>query len=418
MQFLEDYINGGEVELLLDAIQVTAGPLHALAAAIRPARMAVPTASSLNRPQSPSAGPALASKSAGSLLTSYIPTSTGGTPSAGQGRGMNSGPSTAAVSSIGAQVLPQAGAMASNTARSPGLGLVPSSLLPTDVSVLLRSAYWVRIVYRQEFAIDMRCFAGDQVWLQPAPPPHSGGKVSGGSLPCPQFRTFVVEHITLGMNSADSVGGGFVMAVGSAVSNSVNTAATNGARLSNQGGNLLIRAGNTMGPGPGIAHAGLATNGTVVSPGTGRSAVTSSSLGSSLGLRGELNPVLVGMGDDGGYGGAWVPLAALKKVLRATLRYLGGLWLFAQFPSILKEVLVSTVRENEGALLNHDPEQPALRFFIRYTFSDDLLLSELLHSEQECSIKFPAILPVNSCKLFCFAASIGSNLLEVIVTCA
>ena len=39
MQFLEDFINGGEIELLLDCIRLTAGPLHVLSDAIRSARM-------------------------------------------------------------------------------------------------------------------------------------------------------------------------------------------------------------------------------------------------------------------------------------------------------------------------------------------------------------------------------------------
>lgn len=300
VQFLEDYINGGEVELLLDAIQVTAGPLHALAAAIRPARMAVPSSGSNNK---------------------------------------------------GVPGTPQGGLPSNTQGRSPGPGLVPSSLLPTDVSVLLRSAYWVRIVYRREFAIDMRCFAGDQVWLQPAPPPQwSGGNGNaGGSLACPQFRTFVVDHVTLGMNSADTVGAG-AGAAGPLGSNSPNTGANNGSRQ-------LARPGNTIGGNNTTASAQGGATGTV--------ALRNAAAGSSMSIRGELNPALVGMGDDGGYGGAWVPLAALKKVLRGTLRYLGGLWLFAQFPNILKEVLASTLNQTEGALLNHDPEQPALRFFIR-----------------------------------------------------
>lgn len=297
VQYLEEYINGGEVELLLDAIQVTAGPLQALVAAIRPPRMAVPSSGSNNK---------------------AVP----GTP--------------------------QGGAPANTQGRPPGPGLVPSSLLPTDVSVLLRSAYWVRIVYRREFAIDMRCFAGDQVWLQPAPPPQLSGANgnAGGSLPCPQFRTFVVDHVTLGMNSADTVGVG---AAGPLGSNSPNTAANNGSRQAGRPGNN-IGSNNTTAVAQGNA--------------TVAGAMRMAAAG-SISIRGELNPALVGMGDDGGYGGAWVPLAALKKVLRGTLRYLGGLWLFAQFPNILKEVLASTLNPSEGALLNHDPEQPALRFFIR-----------------------------------------------------
>lgn len=366
VQFLEDYINGGDVELLLDAIQVTAGPLHALAAAIRPARMAVPSSGSSHRPSSPS--PASASAlvvksggSAGTMMSVYGPAGPGLNPGAGQGRGINAGPlPNAAVNGVassngGVSGTPQ-GALPSNTGRNPGPGLVPSSLLPTDVSVLLRSAYWVRIVYRREFAIDMRCYAGDQVWLQPAPPPRGGGKGAGGSLPCPQFRTFVVEHVTLGMNSADTVGGGPAGPSLSMGNNSPNTGAGNGPR---HAGAAVNRPGNTTGSNTAGAQGGSTVSGAL------RNAATGSGLANSISIRGELNPALVGMGDDGGFGGAWVPLAALKKVLRGTLRYLGGLWLFAQFPSILKEVLASTLNNNEGALLNHDPEQPALRFFIR-----------------------------------------------------
>ncbi|XP_024384520.1 mediator of RNA polymerase II transcription subunit 14 isoform X3 [Physcomitrium patens] len=350
-KFLEDYINGGEVELLLDAIQVTAGPLHALAAAIRPARMAAPASGSSHRPSSPSPGTGMAARagasSAGSGMSLY------GSGGAGQGQGQGAGANGSVnygMNSNGGPGTPQGG-MPSNSGRNPGPGLVPSTLLPTDVSVLLRSAYWIRIVYRRDFAIDMRCFAGDQVWLQPAPPPRSGGKGGGGSLPCPQFRTFVVEHVTLGMSSSvDSVGGG---AIGSS---SPSTGANSGAR---QAGGGVGRAGNSVGSTIAAMQGGSGLGG------GSRSLATGSGVGGAISIRAELNPALVGMGDDGGYGGAWVPLAALKKVLRGTLRYLGGLWLFAQFPGILREVLASTLNQNEGALLNHDPEQPALRFFIR-----------------------------------------------------
>jgi mediator of RNA polymerase II transcription subunit 14 len=81
-------------------------------------------------------------------------------------------------------------------------------------------------------------------------------------------------------------------------------------------------------------------------------------------VRGELNTAIIGLGDDGGYGGGWVPLVALKKVLRGILKYLGVLWLFAQLPNLLKEILGSILKDNEGALLNLDQEQPALRFFV------------------------------------------------------
>jgi len=81
-------------------------------------------------------------------------------------------------------------------------------------------------------------------------------------------------------------------------------------------------------------------------------------------MRSELSSTFTALGDYGGYGGAWVPLAALKKVLRGILKYLGVLWLFSQFPELLKEILGSVLNENEGALLNLDQEQPALRFFV------------------------------------------------------
>ncbi|KAK1417865.1 hypothetical protein QVD17_26999 [Tagetes erecta] len=72
-------------------------------------------------------------------------------------------------------------------------------------------------------------------------------------------------------------------------------------------------------------------------------------------LRGELNTAIIGLGDDGGYGGGWVPLVALKKVLRGILK------------------------DNEGALLNLDPEQPALRFFVGgYVFAVSVHRVQLL----------------------------------------
>eukprot|EP00246_Nothoceros_aenigmaticus_P010138 TRINITY_DN26470_c0_g1_i1.p1 TRINITY_DN26470_c0_g1~~TRINITY_DN26470_c0_g1_i1.p1 ORF type:complete len:464 (-),score=84.61 TRINITY_DN26470_c0_g1_i1:517-1704(-) len=102
-------------------------------------------------------------------------------------------------------------------------------------------------------------------------------------------------------------------------------------------------------------------------------------LGPLVGPRNEFNPATLGMGDDGGYGGAWVPLAALRKVLRNTLRYLGVLWLFAQFPAILREVLGSILSQNEGSLQSLDPEQPALRFFIgNYLFAASMQRDKLI----------------------------------------
>lgn len=66
----------------------------------------------------------------------------------------------------------------------------------------------------------------------------------------------------------------------------------------------------------------------------------------------------------GSYGGGSVPLVALKKVLRGIRKYLRVLWLFAQLPHLLKEILGSILNDNEGALLNLDQEQPTVRFFV------------------------------------------------------
>lgn len=66
----------------------------------------------------------------------------------------------------------------------------------------------------------------------------------------------------------------------------------------------------------------------------------------------------------GGYRDGSVPLVALKKVLRGLRKYLRVLWLFAQLPHLLKEILGSILNDNEGALLNLDHEQPAAHFFV------------------------------------------------------
>jgi mediator of RNA polymerase II transcription subunit 14 len=115
----------------------------------------------------------------------------------------------------------------------------------------------------------------------------------------------------------------------------------------------LNRVGNAV---PGSSNLAVLSSGLPIrrSPGVGVPAH----------VRGELNTAIIGLGDDGGYGGGWVPLVALKKVLRGILKYLGVLWLFAQLPGLLKEILGSILKENEGALLNLDQEQPALRFFV------------------------------------------------------
>lgn len=389
VQYLEDYINGGEVELLLDCIRVTVGPLSSLASAIRPARMMGPSPNAANASISLVVGgsPAISSKpSAGnSMLGQVMSPNSGSTSSSGPAPGrLPNGTSALGVGSVGpTNQAPQPGGLASGPGR-PVSGLVPSSLLPTDVSVLLRTPYWIRIVYRKQFAMDMRCFAGDHVWLQPSPPPRSGQ--GGASLPCPQFRPFVMEHVALGLSNAEAAAGnstGNGNTQGSFGASSAgwgsginpvsaslrsNPGALGGARLGSNAMAIPNRPGNMQGgPQTPSGNAGVVAN-------SGRTVI-----GSSSGTRGEYT-ALFGLGDDGGYGGAWVPLVALKKVLRGTLRYLGVLWLFAQFPNILREILGSMLRESEGSLLNHDPEQPALRFFIGYSLSTFIFESSLMLS--------------------------------------
>ncbi|XP_027349366.1 mediator of RNA polymerase II transcription subunit 14 isoform X2 [Abrus precatorius] len=367
-KFLEDFINGAEVSSLLDCIRLTAGPLHALAAATRPAR-AGPV---------PGVAAALSSipkqtgyiSSQGLLLGNS--TTNVGQPTSGPG----ANPVMSSASGLSNQTLSML------AAGRGGPGIVPSSLLPIDVSVVLRGPYWIRIMYRKQFAVDMRCFAGDQVWLQPATPPKEG-RPSGGSLPCPQFRPFIMEHVAQELNGLDP---SFTGQQAGGLANSNNPTPNSGSQLMAANGNrinlptsaAMSRTGNqvTSLNRVGNALAGssnLALMQSAVSlrrpPGTVVPAH----------VRGELNTAIIGLGDDGGYGGGWVPLVALKKVLRGILKYLGVLWLFAQLPDLLKEILGSILKDNEGALLNLDPEQPALRFFVGgYVFAVSVHRVQLL----------------------------------------
>ncbi|KAM7269822.1 hypothetical protein ACFE04_025319 [Oxalis oulophora] len=370
-KFLEDFINGGEVAPLLDCIRLTAGPLHALAAATRPARA------------SPAPGaPPLATAAA---TIASVPKQTGHTPSPGQ---LLSSPTTnvnSSNSSVGNLV--NHGLAVPNLINSPvvrgGPGIVPSSLLPIDVSVVLRGPYWIRIVYRKHFAVDMRCFAGDQVWLQPATPPKGGPSV-GGSLPCPQFRPFIMEHVAQELNGFDASFSNGQPTMGMA--NPGNPSPGSGAQPSN--GARVGLSNSTPMQRPANQVAGLTRVANGLSGGSSNLAVVSSGLpvrrspgaaGFPAQVRGELNTAIIGLGDDGGYGGGWVPLVALKKVLRGILKYLGVLWLFAQLPDLLKEILGSILKDNEGALLNLDQEQPALRFFVGgYVFAVSVHRIQLL----------------------------------------
>ena len=336
MQFLEDFVNCNEVASFLDCIRLTAGPLLSLGGAIRPAKMpAVPAVCSAPQKQS------------GVLLT-------------------NGSSSTTVHNSHDVQT----SSILSAAGRT-GPGLVPSSLMPFDVSVVLRGPYWIRIIYRNKFSVDMRCFAGDQVWLQPATPPKGGPSI-GGSLPCPQFRPFIMEHVAQGLNTLEP---GFLNArhTGPHLNASANTlygsqqVVTTPNRLSG-GAPEVVKPSPSVGIqiAPSVSRAGdamLPSSG-FPSGTAGASAHLSPGTNLPVHMKGELNTAFIGLGDDGGYGGGWVPHAALKKVLRSILKYLGVLWLFAQLPDLLKDILGSVLKDNEGALLNLDQEQPALRFFV------------------------------------------------------
>lgn len=339
---------------------MTAGPLHALAAATRPARAA------------PVSGlPGIAATISSTLKqTGYVPSP--GPPNANtnasqasSGPGGNPGITTQS-GPIGTHSTTSALAAAAAAAAAAGRGgpgIVPSSLLPIDVSVVLRGPYWIRIIYRKNFAVDMRCFAGDQVWLQPATPPKVGQPI-GGSLPCPQFRPFIMEHVAQELNGIDSNFPAAQQALGLPNPNNPGSApqlsATPANRANLPSAAAISRAGNALAA---LNRIGTALPGAPNLP-VGSPLRRPPGSGVPAHVRGELNTAIIGLGDDGGYGGGWVPLVALKKVLRGILKYLGVLWLFAQLPDLLKEILGSILKDNEGALLNLDQEQPALRFFV------------------------------------------------------
>jgi mediator of RNA polymerase II transcription subunit 14 len=337
MQFLEDFVNCNEVDSLLDCIRLTSGPLLALGGAIRPAKMpAVPAVCSS------------AQKQNGVLLASGSSSTTVHTNSHDA--------QTSSTLSAAGRTVP---------------GLVPSSLMPFDVSVVLRGPYWIRIIYRNKFSIDMRCFAGDQVWLQPATPPKGGPSV-GGSLPCPQFRPFIMEHVAQGLNTLEP---SFLNARHTVphLNASANTLSGSQQVVTTpnplSGGTpgvvkLIPSVGSPVAPSVSRGGNAMLPSSGFPSGTAGASAHLSSGTNLPVHMKGELNTAFIGLGDDGGYGGGWVPHAALKKVLRSIHKYLGVLWLFAQFPDLLKDILGSVLKDNEGALLNLDQEQPALRFFV------------------------------------------------------
>ncbi|KAI4364566.1 hypothetical protein MLD38_020640 [Melastoma candidum] len=371
-KFLEDFTNGGEVASLLDCIRLTAGPLHSLAAATRPARAApvsgFPGLTAIHSSLSKQTGYA---SSHGLLATS--------TTNAGQAAPATSGNPvlSATIAPSGNHNIANSGVLVAAVRGGPGI--VPSSLLPIDVSVVLRGPYWIRIIYRKHFAVDMRCFAGDHVWLQPATPPK-GGPTVGGSLPCPQFRPFIMEHVAQELNGLEPNSNGAQPLMGPA----------NNSSSPNPGSNSQLGTANGIRPNPTSLNPrpgsqGIPSNRAGNAPSTNMGVVVGLPIRRSPGtnvpahVRGELNTAIIGLGDDGGYGGGWVPLLALKKVLRGILKYLGVLWLFAQLPDLLKEILGSILNNNEGALLNLDQEQPALRFFVGgYVFAVSVHRVQLL----------------------------------------
>ncbi|CAN6895336.1 unnamed protein product [Brassica oleracea] len=342
-KFLEDFINGGEVESLLDCIRLTAGPLTALAAATRPARASSATGVTVV--------PATATSRQSNQTQQTQPSTLAAPNAVGQSA------SGSAVASPSPAPSPLGGSFHGAAGRS-GPGIVPSSLLPIDVSVVLRGPYWIRIIYRKRFAVDMRCFAGDQVWLQPATPPKGGASI-GGSLPCPQFRPFIMEHVAQELNGLEPN-----------LTGSQGATNPSGSRVNFSPSSAMSRAV--------MSRVGSVASGSLV-VGSGLSVRRPPGSGVPAHVRGELNTAIIGLGDDGGYGGGWVPLVALKKVLRGILKYLGVLWLFAQLPDLLREILGSILKENEGALLNLDQEQPALRFFVGgYVFAVSVHRVQLL----------------------------------------
>ncbi|XP_022937690.1 mediator of RNA polymerase II transcription subunit 14-like [Cucurbita moschata] len=376
-KFLEDFINGAEVASLLDCIRLTAGPLHALAAATRPAR-AGPVST---LPVIAAALSSLPKHGAHTPTQNVLPSSSGTITGQATNGQVGSTVSSSVAGPLANHSLHGAAMLAA--AGRGGPGIAPSSLLPIDVSVVLRGPYWIRIIYRKQFAVDMRCFAGDQVWLQPATPAKVNPSI-GGSLPCPQFRPFIMEHVAQELNGLEPNFPGVQQTVAQSAPNNQNpnsssqTTAANGNRLSLPGSPAMSRVGNQ------VANVNRGGN---ALPGSSNLASVSSGLplrrppgaGVPAHVRGELNTAIIGLGDDGGYGGGWVPLVALKKVLRGILKYLGVLWLFAQLPDLLKEILGSILRDNEGALLNLDPEQPALRFFVGgYVFAVSVHRVQLL----------------------------------------
>ncbi|XP_035839851.1 mediator of RNA polymerase II transcription subunit 14-like [Helianthus annuus] len=270
-----------EVSSLLDCIRLTVGPLHALAAATRPAWADLISIVS----GAASSVPTLSRENVNGQMPN------GANPKVGHVSGPDTGPGGN----------PSASAMltAATVASRGGLGIVPCSLLAIDVLFVLRGPYWIRIIYRKYFAVNMRCFAGDQVWLQPATPPK-GGPTVGGSLPCPQFRPFIMEHVAQELNGLDPNFAGGQPSAGP--TNSNNSAASHGPQLSATNG---TRAGPTVMSRPGNQPVGFNRSTNVMSASPNSLLVRRATVAVPDHVRGELNTAIIGLGDDGGYGGGW-----------------------------------------------------------------------------------------------------------------
>ncbi|KAL6593314.1 hypothetical protein ACP70R_049067 [Stipagrostis hirtigluma subsp. patula] len=270
--FLEDFVNVGEVASFLDCIRLTAGPLRALNSAIRPAKMPV-----------------------------TVPAGYDSVPKQAQGAPENDSSST---------TMPNGSA----------------SLGPSVANINYHNI--------QSFS----GFCYREVWLQPATPPKGGPSV-GGSLPCPQFRPSIVKHIAQGLNAfepsfmnARHSGAQLKTNANTASGSQQSAAAPN--RFNGAHGIAVSRPTSTVGnqvaasfnrAGSAMAASSKFASGIVGAPGH-----FSPGTNLPVHMKGELNSAFTGLGDDGGYGGAWVPLAALNKVLRGILKYLGVLWLFSR----------------------------------------------------------------------------------------
>ncbi|GJP61583.1 hypothetical protein CLOP_g18725 [Closterium sp. NIES-67] len=451
-QYLEECVRMGDAGLLIDAIRLTAAPLHALHSAIRPLRsVSVPPPALLPshhnhhpaplQPQqqqqqqphaqpSHSSGPPHSTASAGAAA-STPPATTAAAPEASASAAASA--STAAAAAANAATAASAAA-AAGASRGLMLGATLCTLLPGDISIVPRGPFSFRIIYRHDFAIHMRCFGPDFVWLQPAPPPKTydlppglvakfpgasaavsaaaaaagsaaasgagkqavangspgvaagaaaaasgvirGDLTLGGSLPCPQFRPFILEQVSLLLSQLDRHAPEPPPAAAAAAA----VVATSGpGRLGRTGpvGESLTGGGQPpIGPGNSqqqqqqlqqMQHQHQQQQQEQQQQQQQRAEMLrwqqmAANLASSV--RAESHTAMVGLSDDGGYGGAWVPVVLLKRVLRSMLRYLGTIGLFARFPSVLAAVLGPAMGTREAGLLSQDPEQPALRFFI------------------------------------------------------